>query len=428
MTSAIRLLFRREQTWLVLIVLLAFVLRLAWSFYADADPRNVWRFDMSIYDYQTQQLANGNGYIDYEGNPTAHWPPGYPMTLAPLYYLFDDSTVSPRMLNVVLGSATVALLYLLGSRLFDRRVGLTAALLLAVFPNQVFFASLTLTEVLFTTLLVLILLLTVYLMLGPRAPPLWQVGLTGALIGYAALVRGEGLLLMAFILPALLLRWRSWRRVLTYGAVLLVGMAIIIAPWTVRNAVRMKSFILISTSGTEALWVGHHPGADGQITRFDVGFRYEALLNPEREVKISEVALDEALTFMKHHPGEDLKLIPSKLYFLYKDDGSSMHWIQLEEYTIPPQAGAFFGGLASVYYWVALLVAAVGARAWFSLREPGRALLVGAVVYWTLVFGVVFFGDNRFHFPIIPILSLWAAASLVMMGDLLRKRWRPAPA
>jgi len=428
MTSGIRLLFRRQQTCLVLIVLLALVLRLAWSFYADVDPRYVWRFDMSIYDYQTEQLADGNGYIDYWDKPSAHWPPGYPMTLAPLYFLFDDNPVAARMLNVVLGSATVVLLYLLGSRLFDRRVGLTAALLLALFPNQVFFASLTMTEILFTTLLVLILLLTVYLMLGQRAPPLWQVGLTGALIGYAALVRGEGLLLIAFILSALLLRWRSWRRVLTYAAVLLVGMAVIIAPWTVRNVVRMKSLILISTSGAETLWIGHHAGADGRITGFDVGFRYEPLPNPEREVKINDVALDEALSFIRHHPGEDLKLIPSKLYFLYKDDGSSMHWVQLEEFTIPPQAGAFFGGLASVYYWVALLVAAVGARTWFSLREPGKALLVGAAIYWTLIFGVVFFGDNRFHFPIIPILSLWAAASLVMMGDLLRKRWRPAPA
>ncbi len=252
------------------------------------------------------------------------------MALAPLYFLFDNNPVAARMLNVVLGSATVVLLYLLGSRLFDRRVGLTAALLLAIFPNQVFFASLTLTEILFTTLLVLILLLTVYLMLGQRAPPLWQVGLIGALIGYAALVRGEALLLMAFILPALLIRWRSWRRVLTYAAVLLVGMAIIIAPWTVRNVVRMKSFILISTSGTEALWVGHHAGANGRISEFDVGFRYETLPNPEREVKINDVALDEALTFIRHHPAEDLKLIPSKLFFLYKDDGSSMHWIQLD--------------------------------------------------------------------------------------------------
>ena len=418
----------RQQTWLVLIILLALVLRLAWSFYADTDPRNVWRYDMTLYDYEASQLANGAGYVDYWGLPSAHWPPGYPMALAPLYFLFDDNPVAARMLNAVLGSATVALLYLLGSRLFDRRVGLTAALLLALFPNQVFFSSLTLTEILFTTLLVLILLLTVYLMLGQRAPPLWQVGLTGALIGYASLVRGEGLLLVAFILPALLIRWRSWRRVLTYAAVLLVGMAIIIAPWTVRNVVRMKSPILLSTSGTEALWVGHHAGANGRISQFDVGVRYATLPNPEREVKINDVALDEALAFIRHHPVEDLKLIPSKLFALYKDDGSSMHWIQLTEFTIPPRAGAFFGALASVYYWAALLVAAVGARAWFSLHEPGKALLVGAVVYWTLVFGVVFFGENRFHFPIIPILSLWAAASLVTIGDLLRKRWRPAPA
>jgi 4-amino-4-deoxy-L-arabinose transferase-like glycosyltransferase len=428
MTSGIRPLLRRQQTWVVLIFLLALVLRLAWSFYADTDPRKVWRYDMTIYDYQAVQLADGNGYIDFWDKPSAHWPPGYPMALAPLYFLFDDSPVAARMLNAVLGSATVVLLYLLGSRLFDRRVGLTAALLLALFPNQVFFASLTMTEIFFTTLLILILLLTVYLMLGQRAPPLWQVGLVGALIGYAALVRGEGLLLMAFILPALLIRWRSWRRVLTYGAVLLAGMAVIIAPWTVRNIVRMESFILISTSGAEALWVGHHAGADGRITKFDIGFRYEALPNPEREVKINDVALDEALAFIRHHPVEDIKIIPRKLFALYEDDEASMQWIQLTEVTIPSRSGAFFGALASVYYWVALLVAAVGARAWFSLREPGKALLVGAVLYWTLIFGVVFFGDHRFHFPIIPILSLWAAASLVMMGDLLRKRWRPAPA
>jgi len=428
MTSGIRPLFRQQQTWLILIFLLALVLRLAWSFYADTDPRKVWRYDMTIYDYQAVQLADGNGYIDYWDKPSAHWPPGYPMALAPLYFLFDNNPVAARMLNAVLGSATVVLLYLLGSRVFDRRVGLTAALLLAIFPNQVFFSSLTMTEIFFTTLLILILLLTVYLMLGQRAPPLWQVGLVGALIGYAALVRGEGLLLMAFILPALLMRWRSWRRVLTYAAVLLVGMAVIIAPWTVRNVVRMKSPILISTSGTEALWVGHHAGADGRITVFDIGFRYENLPNPEREVKINDVALDEALAFIRHHPVEDIKIIPRKLFALYEDDEASMQWIQLTEVTIPSRAGAFFGALASVYYWVALLVAAVGARAWFSLREPGKALLVGAVLYWTLIFGVVFFGDHRFHFPIIPIFSLWAAASLVMMGDLLRKRWRPPPA
>ncbi len=420
--------FRQTRTWVILIFLLALALRLAWAIHVDASPRAAWRFDMTLYDYQAQQLAAGKGYIDHWYHPSAHWPPGYPLTLTPLYYLFDDNTLSVRLLNAVLGSVTVVLLYLLGSRLFDRRVGLTAALLLALFPNQIFFASLTLTEVLFTTVFVLILVLTVYLMLGRTAPRLWQVGLIGALIGYAALVRGEGLLLIAFILPALLLRWRSWRRTALYAAVILVGMAVIIGPWTARNVIRMKSFILISTSGNEAFWVGHHDGANGRISDFDVGFRYEAMTNPEKEVKISEVALDEALTFIREHPTKDLGLIPTKLFFLYKDDNSSMHWIQLEGLTISRSAERFFGGLASVYYWIALLVAGLGIRAWFSLRDPGKALLIGAVIYWTLVFGVVFFGEDRFHFPLMPILSLWAAASLVMIGDWLRRRPAPVPA
>lgn len=418
----IRPLLRSHLTWLVLVVLLALAVRLTWALVIRVEVRDEWRFDMTIYDFQAQMLAAGAGHIHYDGFPTAHWPPGYPAALTPLYYLFDDNPFTASLLNAAVGAVTALLIYLLGARLFGRGIGLTGAFVFALFPNQIFFTSLILSEVLFAGLFVLALLLTAWLLLGERPPQPWQAGLVGLLIGIATLVRGEALLLAAIIIPVLLLRWRSRRQVALLSSALIAGTIVVVAPWTLRNYSRMGDFILISTSSTEAFWMGHHEGADGRIGDFEPGIRNAGLINPERERRTNEQALEEAVSYIRDHPLDDLKLIPSKLYYLYKDDGSSMHWYQIDKPTLPEGTATFLSGLASVYYWGALVVAAVGLRAWFSLRDPGRALLVGAAIYWTVMFGVFFFGDNRFHFALIPILSLWAAASIVAFGSRMLSR------
>ena len=416
---------RRVDAWLVAILAIALVLRLFWALEVEVSPRTVWRWDMSLYDYQAHALAEGDGYIDYWGNPTAHWPPGYPGVLAAVYHFTADSLLGARLLNVVAGALSVALVYMLGVRVFGRAAGLAAAAILAVFPNQVFFTSLIMTEPLFTALFLLALTLTVFVALDDRPPRLWHVALTGATIGLASLVRGEGLLLVPIVAAVLLLRWRPRREALQYAAVLVAGAAIIVGPWTARNVVRMKAPIPISTSATEALWVGHHEGADGKIADFAVvGTEYADLSNPEREVKTSNEALSQALTFMTHHPVAELQLIPKKFAVLFKGDGSAIRWMQLDTPTIRPSLGDALWTLSSAFYRVVLIAAVLGLPAWFSLRDPAKVLLAAVVAAWTLLFAVVFFGDERFHFSIAPIFCLWAGASLVAGWQLAAARWR----
>ena len=52
-----------------------------------------------------------------------------------------QSPIGVRMLPVLLGTATVAMIYLLACRLFDRRAGLVAAAIAAVAPFQVYYAQ-----------------------------------------------------------------------------------------------------------------------------------------------------------------------------------------------------------------------------------------------------------------------------------------------
>jgi 4-amino-4-deoxy-L-arabinose transferase-like glycosyltransferase len=415
---------RRVDLWLIAIVATAFVLRLLWALHVEVDPRTYWRWDMTIYDYQAYVLANGQGFVDFAGQPSAHWPPGYPAMLAPLYRLTDNSLLAARLLNVAAGSLIVVLVYLLGRKVFDRRIGLIAAGLLAVFPGQVFATSLIMTEPLFTLLFVLILTVTVYTVLGEGRP--WQAALIGLLIGGATLVRGEALLLAAIIPVLIFARRRSRQGALARSSLLLLCAAAVILPWTARNIAKMHAPIIISTSATEAFWVGHHEGANGRIADFSELTANEGLAgmaNPDYEVKANNAALRQALQFIRSNPIEELALIPRRFAALYAGDGASIAWHDNPS-TLSLDKAKMLARLSDWFYWAVGGIAALGLPAWLSLRDQRKAFLVAVVACWTLLFSVVFFGDERFHFAIIPIFCLWAAVSLTTVWQAVQTRWR----
>ncbi len=413
---------RRANLWLIAIVAAAFILRLLWALHVEVDPRTYWRWDMTVYDFQAYALARGEGYVDFVLKPTAHWPPGYPAALSVLYRFTDNSLLAARLLNVVAGSLTVVLVYLLGRKVFGRGIGLMAAGLLAVFPGQIFATSLILTEPVFTLLFVLILTIAVYTLLGEREDRPRQAFLIGLLIGVAALVRGEGLLLAAIIPVLIFVRHRSWHATLARSSLLLLGAAIVVLPWTARNVARMHAPIIISTSATEAFWIGHHEGAKGRITDFELSVPAD-MQNPEKEVRLNNEALRQGLDFIKNNPVEELGLVPRRFVALYWGDGSSIAWHDNPS-TLTPEKSRMFARLSDGFYWVIGALAALGLPTWLSLRDRRKALLVAVVACWTLLFSIVFFGDERFHFSIMPIFCLWAAVSLTALGQLAATRWR----
>lgn len=55
----------------------------------------------------------------------------------------------------------------------------------------------------------------------------------------------------------------EWRRWLGMAALVLAGMAVVVAPWTVRNAVALDRFVPVSTGGGQVLYAGTYPPSDG---------------------------------------------------------------------------------------------------------------------------------------------------------------------
>ena len=415
---------------LVVIFSAAFAIRATWIHFFDPSPRD-GRFDDSMwYDFSARNIAGGAGYVYFDGKPTAAWPVGYPAFVAALYKVTDERVLAPKMANAVLGGLTAVGVFFLGAAVFGRRAGWAAGGLTAFMPNQVFFSTLVMSEVLSAFLLLSALLVLVYFTLDRKRVRWPAVAVAGGLLGLLTMVRGEFLLL--FLVPTL--AWRvafgQWRRALACTAVAALAMALVLTPWTVRNLVRMDYPIVVSTGAVANLLAAHWDGADGGGT-FEAGNpiveQYKHLPNPEREVVTYKAHIRKAVAWAVRHPWDELRLIPRRLYHMYRSDDSAVQWMQVKP-ILDKQEFDRYQTFSNGYYYMLAGWSILGAAAWWNLRDPRRLLLILVGLYFTFMFGVVFVGDPRYHFALMPVAAVLAAPAVVAVWDYLRPPTSPGRA
>ncbi len=410
---------RNHAVQVALVVGLAFALRLAWVLITHWRP--LFDDDAFRYDFTARALASGQGYIHLTGDPTAFWPPGYPVLLATAYVVFGEKVIVAQMLNVALGTATVWLAYLIGRRLFGRGPALLGAGIVACFPSLIFYTGVTLSEITFTFLALLaIYLLIVETQSGrPRDPSAGSgqrlrllLG-AGLVLGLAALTRGQALLLPLVLVPFWLRSGVSWRRICPKLAALALGMGLIVAPWTARNAIQLHAPVLIATNAGVDFWIGHHESATGDFGPTggaQLVFSHPELDPVAGEVRVNNEGFEKGLSFAVTHPAQELVLPFKKLFWLYYNDEEGLRWNEGHggQDFLPGPVRDGLLALSNVYYFAVLGLLLLGAGRWLSLREPGRLLLLSLVGYWTLIH-LVFFGNPRFHAPVMPLVALLAA-------------------
>lgn len=426
---------REHAVQLALILGFAFALRLAWIVFSDWQPTP--GDDAYRYDFAARALAAGRGYIHLDGTPTAFWPPGYPLLLAAAYRVIGDTVTVAQMLNVVLGAATVGLVYLIGRRTLGERPALVGACIVACFPSLIFFTGVTMSETAFTFLA----LLGVYLLLleasseregassARSGRSLRLLLASGLILGFASLVRGQALLLPIILIPFWLRSDISWLRIADKLVAVALGIGLIVAPWTIRNAIELDAPVLISTNAGVDFWMGHNEGASGSIapTSGDaLVFSHPELTTVEREVRINSEGFRKGLTYAVTHPAREMVLPFKKLFWLYYNDEEGLKWN--EGHGGQPFLNSSLREglltLSNVYYFSVLSLVLLGVPLWFSLRQPGRVLIISLIGYWTLVH-LVFFGDPRFHAPIMPLAALLAGLSWAALWSGRRPWDRP---
>ncbi|MFL5866233.1 MAG: ArnT family glycosyltransferase [Thermoleophilaceae bacterium] len=374
--------------------------------------------DSFFYGLTAKSLAEGKGFEFVPGYPTAHWPPGYPFVLSLLYRVFGSSEKAGEILNAFIGALTVPLLYELARRAFGRREALVAAGFLAVFPGQILWADVLVAETFYTFMLVGFLLL-----LAVLPPRLWGWLLLGAGIGAITLTRGEGLLLIPVVIAVW---WPGLPRkaLLARAAAVVAAALLVLAPWTIRNAIVMDAFIPLATNSSTTLWSGHNPTANGgqsyaghELTKQITG--------KQPEVEEARILRKAAFKFMRTHPKRELELIPLKLLNLNRGDSWAMEWVNAGKPGRRPfgkELGTPVRVVADVgYYGLLALTLAALVLFWRALwRRPITRGVLTLFAGSLVMYGFVYYGNYRYRVPLEPLMMLVAAPLLVRAWDLRR--------
>lgn len=396
---------------------LAFLLRLTWNLTVHTYPIS----DFAWYHERAVALMQGQGY-SFHGRPTAYWPIGYPLFLAVLYKIFGPHLYIAKAFNIIMSSVTVGLTFLLGRNLWGFTGGLCAGILLAILPSQIEWTSVLCSEVLYT--FILVTFLYVFTLKRPEQQNWIHPLVSGVLLGLGCLVRATNLLLPAFLWLLYLFSIKHFKRGVIFGAILVISTLLTISPLTIRNYIVFKSFIPVSTNGGINLWQGNNPNATG-------GYYWpsDPKSNPlvpylNDEVKRDQIARKLALDFISNNPDKFLKLGLVKLYNYYKGDTNALSFSLNPTY--PPLSEEIKRKITTIadrcykmFMFVALFGGAVSfcrkkyVENWFIFYA---AIIV--ILYFTAVH-FVFPAWDRYRFPIMPIVSLFAGMGLKLILNTL---------
>ena len=371
-----------------------------------------------------KSLAHGEGF-QLDGHATAFRPPGYPILLALSFRLFGESLLPVRVVQAAADLLSCFVLFLLGRRLFSERAGLIGAGIFALFPVEVLYVSIMMTETVFTTLLLLYLLICT----GTKAS--WNTGIVaGIVLGAATFVRPTILLLPAAVF---IVRWMTgWKPGENLKALgITAGTALLIlSPWLIRNGDQFGRVTLTSNTGVN-FWIGAHSGAGGSYSFPE----NNPLLAVDGEFDKSDLGMKLGIEFIRDRPLAYGMILAKKWAHFFSVD----YWLLLSlhfqpEFRLAHKAGVVFSRFPltdvlalQVPFASVLLLATFGLCCHAGGDRRGILFLFAPCAYWILVH-LAFYASARYRFPVVPLFMIGGAygADMLLRRAYTRTRLRAA--
>ena len=327
-------------------------------------------FDATAYATIAANLEHDQGFTlgSAATQPASNYSPGLPLFVAGVYKVAGGvHERTARLVLALLGTLAVLFTYLIGRRLSGPAAGLIGAAAIAIYPALLEYQGMLMGEPLAATLLSGAVLATLWAA-DSNGGSRWL--LPGFAFGALALVRPEYLgvaVLVALIVLANNGR-AGWRASLAPAALLLAGVAVIVVPWTVRNAIALDRFVPISTGGGQVLFAGTYLPSDGDPE--EVGAE-EVERHPELFGRhaVERLRLEQILARLAHqrYPRLETDKALSKM-------GKEQLWDDLSEEPLE------YTGFVATKVW---RIWTHGQRA--VMQEPGWKLF-----HWALlVFGLI---------------------------------------
>ena len=226
----------------------------------------------------------------------------------------------------------------------------------------------------------------------------------------------------------------DWRGALAQTAVLLVGVAVVVLPWTVRNAVALDRVVPISTGGGQVLYAGTYLPSDGNPEEVGAEVVSE---NPEifAPADAQKLRLEQILARLAahEHPGMESDEALSKM-------GKEQLWDDVSgeplEYAgfVAAKIGRIWSHgprdvmrepLWEALHWTLLAFGLLG-LAVLAWRRRWEALLIGTIFVAITALSALLVASPRRVLVMLPLLAALAGSGAVFAAGWAQslKVWR----
>jgi 4-amino-4-deoxy-L-arabinose transferase-like glycosyltransferase len=371
-------------------------------------------FDARYYDTIAKNLLSEHCFCLTGRTPTTDRAPLWPFIIAIIYAITGPKNFYARLFFSLLDAGGCVIIYLYARDIFNKRIGLIAGVLAAIYTGLFIYDGWLYTEALYTFFL-LAFAYTLYLL--QRTNQIRWAWLSGLSLALASLARPNGFftLGMLCVWAIIMIRARMvpWRIVVKAVLIIALITAGLIAPWTIRNYNIAHIFIPVATGSgvvlagayndtavTDPEWLGMW--VPGNHIRPPIPQHAHSSYMGENENRA--YALNWARTHLSSMP----YLLSLHFINTWKpytsEDGLSVRefpdrtsskivWDLMQYMPIPVIFLATLGLIATLRMWKELLI-------------------IYLIILLTITQNIVFYGSMRFRAPIEPMLVILAAGAI----------------
>lgn len=339
-----------------------------------------------------------------------------------------------RLVQIIVGSASVVLVYQIAMQSFNNTKIAVSAAVFCLFWGVLIFYD---TNLLMASLVVFLNLTLLLALLGLlKSSNSMKFFLPGVLLGISALARANILIFIPFCLFWFCKVFYSRFSAVVLAkktAVFFLGIVLVILPVTIRNYFVEGDWILLTSNGGLNFYIGNNPNSEGFYTpffsnmpfsssdRLDIQVRKIADRSTGQKLTSSEFSnfwFNKAVEFIRQEPGKFFRNFLKKVALCWNEKEIS----QIESFyfyskkhfilRVPLMNFGFIGPLA---LWGMILC--------FKKGNRQTQLLIYYLMAMTLAMAL-FFVSSRYRAPMVPVILILASFALHdFINRLCKREW-----